>query len=86
MSYPDFPYKFSVPSFAHHSAILKYLQDYTQHFKLRQFIKFQTRVIQVLPVDSGKEWTGWQVFTEPVGVVSPEKESQVFDGVLVCNG
>ena len=86
MAFSDLPYEFSVPSFAHHSAILKYLQDYTQHFKLRQFIKFQTRVIQVLPVDSGKEWTGWQVFTEPVGVASPEKQSQVFDAVLVCNG
>ena len=86
MGFPDFPYKFSAPSFAHHSEILKYLQDYTQHFKLRRYIKFQTRVIQVLPVDSGKEWTGWQVFTEPVGVESSGKESQVFDVVLVCNG
>ena len=86
MAFPDYPYSFSIPSFPHHSAVLQYLQDYAQHFNLRQYIKFRTRVVQVVPVDSEKEWTGWNVSTETVGETSPEKETQMFDAVLVCNG
>ena len=86
MAYPDYPYSFNLPSFPHHSAVLQYLQDYTEHFNLRQYIKFRTKVVQVVPVDSGKEWTGWKVSTETVGSASPDKENQVFDAVLVCNG
>ena len=40
----------------------------------------------MVPVDSEKEWTGWNVSTETVGETSPEKETQMFDAVLVCNG
>ena len=86
MAFPDYPYSFSVPSFPHHSAILQYLRDYVQHFNLRQYIRFRTRVVQVVPVDSGEKWTGWNVSTETVGETPPTKETKVFDAVLVCNG
>ncbi len=49
MFFPDFPFPSHLPSYVTHQEVLQYLQDYTEHYKLRQFIKFGTLVEQVKP-------------------------------------
>lgn len=39
MKFPDFEFPSTVESFAHHTAVLKYLEDYADHFKLHPYIK-----------------------------------------------
>ena len=50
MRFPDFPFPSHLPSFPGHHDILKYLQQYADHFDLTQYIKFRTLVEQVIPV------------------------------------
>ncbi len=55
--------------------MLEYLNNYTDHFALRQHIEFNTEVTWVAPVE-GDRWE--------VTLASGEK--RVYGGVLICNG
>lgn len=50
MGYPDFPYpdKFNL-SFVTAAEVLEYLNIYADHFKLRNYIKFEHEVLRVKP-------------------------------------
>ena len=49
-NFPGFPYPSHLPSFPGHHDILKYLQQYADHFDLTQHIRFRTLVEQVISV------------------------------------
>ncbi|XP_078609484.1 uncharacterized protein LOC144880836 isoform X1 [Branchiostoma floridae x Branchiostoma japonicum] len=84
MAFPDFPFDSSLPSFVTHQEVLKYLEDYTDHFQLRKHIQFLTKVDTVKPV-TGAGQTLWEVTVS--SVEEPEKiTTQQFDAVMVCNG
>lgn len=78
MSYLDYPIKAN-RSFVGAKEIFKYLHDYTEHFKLKQHIKFHHHVESVTPKDSG-----WEVTA--VNLETNECETTYFDSVMVCNG
>ncbi len=100
MVFPDFPFPSHLPSFLTHQDVLRYLKDYMEHHKLKQFIKFGTLVEQVKPVvlndventekvsfdDWGrfKDTVRWRVTS--VDVESREEISEEYDAVLVCSG
>lgn len=67
--YPDFP---------HHTQILAYLEDYVQHFGLRDKIRFRTEVSSVEPVGST-----WEVQWRDE---SGETRCENYSAVLVANG
>jgi cation diffusion facilitator CzcD-associated flavoprotein CzcO len=48
MAFPDFPFVSSDESFVHHSKVLEYLEAYAQHFQLKKFIRFNTKVVSIL--------------------------------------
>jgi cation diffusion facilitator CzcD-associated flavoprotein CzcO len=48
MAFPDFPFESSDESFVHHSKVLDYLEAYAQHFQLKKFIRFNTKVVSIL--------------------------------------
>ena len=39
MAFPDFPFSKDMPSFVKHTVVHKYLEDYADHFQLRDHIK-----------------------------------------------
>lgn len=47
MAYSDFPMPDDYPMFPHHSHIIKYFEDYVEHFGVRQHITFNTAVEEV---------------------------------------
>lgn len=53
MAYSDYPMPDDYPMFPHHSHILKYFEDYVEHFGVRPYIKFNTSVEEVLPQSDG---------------------------------
>jgi dimethylaniline monooxygenase (N-oxide forming) len=61
--------------FPHHTEMVRYLEDFTDHFGLREHIRFGTEVTTARPLPDG----GWQVATEPGG-------SERFRAVLVATG
>ena len=66
MPFPGFPFNADLPSFSHHSDVLKYLKDFTSHFDLKQHIQFRRKVVDISPVEEGNLWTKWLVVTEAV--------------------
>ncbi|PIK51740.1 putative flavin-containing monooxygenase FMO GS-OX-like 4-like [Apostichopus japonicus] len=87
MAFTDFPFRDTLPSFIGHADVLKYLEDYADHFKLLRHIKFWTVVESVTPIkkeESDRE--KWIVKVKNVLDKSRPVESDVFDAVIVCNG
>ena len=86
MQFPDFPFPESIRTFSGHEDVFNYLRDYCDHFDLRQFIKFKTKVKHVAPVLNEKGHSNkmlWKVTT----VNEDNIETTVdFNAVVVCNG
>uniref|UniRef100_A0A8C3F3H2 Flavin-containing monooxygenase n=1 Tax=Chrysemys picta bellii TaxID=8478 RepID=A0A8C3F3H2_CHRPI len=83
MAFPDFPFDPSLPSFLHHSDVLAYLESYTDHFRVREHVRFSWLVDAVSPAE-GTEG-GWDVtacWAQDRMVQATER----FDAVIVCSG
>ncbi|KAG5732452.1 Flavin-containing monooxygenase FMO GS-OX-like 4 [Termitomyces sp. T112] len=74
MAYTSYPFAPSTALFPDAKVVLKYLNDYADHFHLRPHIQFKTTVKKVV-------WNAsrWEVTTSANTVLS-------FDLVMVCNG
>lgn len=77
MAYHDFPFLPETPLFPHASVVLQYLEQYAAQFHLRQYIRFNTRVISVR-WDPGASL--WRV------KLSNSSEEEQFDAIAVANG
>ena len=84
MAFPEFPFPDNLPSFMRHGEVLKYLEDYADHFGLRKYINFQTEVISVKPRENMEQLT-WEVITKDLQSFKAE-QTGIFDAVVVCNG
>ncbi|CAH2272697.1 flavin-containing monooxygenase FMO GS-OX4-like [Pelobates cultripes] len=86
MEFPDFSFDPSLPSFIHHSEVLRYLEEYTDNFNIRPHIRFNSRVTGVSPVlrDGECGQVPWDVTSHTQGNSHPVTER--FDAVTVCVG
>ncbi|XP_038165001.1 flavin-containing monooxygenase 5-like [Cyprinodon tularosa] len=83
MCYSDFPIPADYPNYMHHSKILKYFRMYADHFKLLQYIRFQTSVKKVTLRPDFPRTGQWEVVTENKERL---EERHVFDAVICCSG
>lgn len=83
IAFSDFPPPAELPNFMTHSELLGYLRLYADHFKLLRHIQFKTTVVKVRQTPGFAETGQWEVDTEKQ---DGEKETQVFDAVIVCTG
>ena len=44
MMFPDFPYDENLPTYLHHTDVCTYLSQYADHYHLRQYVRFNTKV------------------------------------------
>lgn len=83
MGFPD--YKFPEgESFMHHTTVLKYLEDYAQHFNLLPYIKFGHRVEEVSPARELDQGTGWAVTVKDLS--TGHIHTTTCHALLICNG
>lgn len=75
LAFEDFPVPEQWPDYPHHSTLLGYLNDYVDHFRLRETITFNTRVTRAHREEDGS-WT----------VDLSTGETRCYDVMLVCNG
>lgn len=73
-----YPFRPGTPLFPSHCEIATYLNDFADEFDLRRRIRFQTRVVDVAPVDSQPDH-GWTVTLDSGAV-------EAFDDVVVATG
>ncbi|MCC9606923.1 NAD(P)-binding domain-containing protein [Blastopirellula sp. JC732] len=79
MCFSDFPMPADYPDFPHHSLILRYFENYVDHFDIRRNIRFRTRVESVRPLVDGC----WEVTTRQGE--SPSITTR-YQAVIVANG
>ncbi|MPC17831.1 Flavin-containing monooxygenase FMO GS-OX-like 4 [Portunus trituberculatus] len=84
MAFPDFPFPAKEESFVHHTDVLSYLEEYTNHYNLRQYIKFRHHVEKVKPVDRDDGSNGWAVTVQDLETNTTT--TSFCDSILVCNG
>ncbi|XP_006005513.1 senecionine N-oxygenase-like [Latimeria chalumnae] len=87
MAFPGFPFDSQLPSFVHHSKVKQYLDQYADHYGVREHIKFQTLVELVKPVvgDDKERRVTWEVTSRNLSSMGPS-ETNIFNAVLVCTG
>lgn len=75
MSYADYPMPEHYAMFPHHTEIIKYFENYVDHFNLKPFIKFNTSVENVEKNEEG----GYNVTTS-------DGKTSHYQSVIVANG
>ena len=93
MKFPDYSYNIDSSQHPPHYNVYKYINNYVDHFKIRQFIKLNHKIINVTPVESTKndintKWnvTYIQTKNKVVEASTTRKITKEFDIVIVCNG
>ncbi len=76
--YDDYPMPDDYPDYPSHQQLAAYFQSYARHFKLYEYIQFNTMVERCL-LDAS---TKWHVTT----IKNGETKSEIFDALAVCNG
>ncbi|EDW74761.1 uncharacterized protein Dwil_GK15849 [Drosophila willistoni] len=79
MGFPDFEIGENEKSYIKSEEILDFLNQYANHFQLRNHIRFNSYVIRIL-----EKCKKWQVLVK--NVVTNQMECQYFDYVMVANG
>ncbi len=79
MAFEDYPIPDEFPDFPHHSQVLRYMNDYVDHFGLREHITFNTRV-EWCERDAHGVW--WVRISHSDGTT----ETRPYDALFVCNG
>lgn len=83
LDYPFVPRNGGDPRrFPGHEEVLRYLENFAEDFGLVELVRFGTEVERVEKEVGGKRWV---VKSRKVGN-GGEKKSELYDGVLVCNG
>ena len=82
--YSDFLMPADFPNYMRHSKFLEYLRLYVDHFRLEQYIRFETEVVSVeqRQDDGGR----WSVITRKMKDSSSDAATEIFDAVMVCTG
>ncbi len=75
--YPDFPMPEDWPEYPSQQQVQEYFRSYTDHFRLRELIQFNTSVVRVEPSDASA--SGWIV-------TLANGEQRKYRGIVIANG
>lgn len=81
MAYSDYPMPTNYPMFPHHSQIIRYFDDYVDHFGFRDKITFNAEVTDVIRPDDGQPGT-YQVSIRSRGT----HQVRTYQHLIVANG
>lgn len=80
MGFPDYQIAEQERSYLPAKDILQFLNDYADHFHVRERVRFYHHVLSVAPKAGG----GWTVRTTDLRTKQDQEDD--FDAVMVCNG
>ena len=72
----DFPMPEEYPIFPSSKQVLKYLENYAEHFKIIPNIVFNTEIISADPILDGRQWK----------ITLKGGEVKFYKGVIICTG
>lgn len=76
--FEDFPMPKHYPPYPSHAQLLSYFNDYADHFGVRKYIRFKTRV-ESITQESDKRWK--IIYTDEQG-----QHEELFDYLMIANG
>uniref|UniRef100_A0A6B2L5Z6 Flavin-containing monooxygenase n=1 Tax=Arcella intermedia TaxID=1963864 RepID=A0A6B2L5Z6_9EUKA len=77
LSFSDFPFR-DAETFPFSGSVLRYLEDFCEHFKISRFMRFGCTVVRV--AQRGEKWRVEHTTRDGAG------ESTDFDFVIICSG
>uniref|UniRef100_A0A1I7YZV1 Flavin-containing monooxygenase n=1 Tax=Steinernema glaseri TaxID=37863 RepID=A0A1I7YZV1_9BILA len=83
-AFSDFVPPEEMPAFMSQSDVHRYLLAYAEHHRLREYISFNTTVVQIQRCEDYAESGQWLISYNTAGLES--KTTEIFDGVLICTG
>ncbi|ORZ07268.1 flavin monooxygenase-like protein [Lobosporangium transversale] len=89
MTFSDFAIPGSWPTYLHHRKIVQYFDMYAERYKLKDHIRFSTKVVEVQELkDEGNRWL---VRFHPVTTTATTSadfvvQEEIFDYVMMCTG
>lgn len=83
--YPDFQLPPGIPYFQHHSQVLKYLQDFVEHFRLKEHMHFNS-IVKLVSRKPSSDPRQPQWLIKTLNTQTLEENSSVFDAILICTG
>lgn len=101
MQFIDFPFDDHLPSFPYHQDVLKYLEEYSDHYNLNKYIHFRRQIEQVTPITPHCTFTEGSHYNHclesrqadfvrwkvtTISMITGEKHSEECDFVIICNG
>ena len=92
MPFSGFPYPDDLPSFFRHEHVHQYLEDFTEHFGLRKFIRFNSKITQVFPNTKRDGEVEWLISIDDTSVEGESENDSFptvverFDAVIVAVG
>ena len=82
-AYSDFLPPPEAANYMHNTELLKYFEDYADHYKLRPYIRFNHCVTKIERADNYAQTGQWKVtFTDN----DKNEVTEIFDGVLLATG
>ena len=82
-AYSDFTPPPKAVNYMHNTELLKYFEDYADHYKLRPFIRFSHRVTNIERADDYVQTGKWKITFLAKG---KKEATEIFDGVLLATG
>lgn len=76
--YPDWPWPPETPLYPSASHVRDYLESYASHHAIRDFIRFDTRIVEAAPTDAGR----WRILAESNG----ERDTAEYDYFVMAPG
>ncbi|KAF4703140.1 monooxygenase, variant 3 [Perkinsus olseni] len=88
MQFRDFPFPSDLPSFIPRAAVQRYLEDFADNGKLREYIKFNAEAVKVERIGDGHWRVTWREhhLRDLSGFYDSSFFSEEFSGVCICNG
>ena len=86
LQYKDFFFPKDTPALCGHEDVRKYIEQFANHFKLKKFIKFNTIVTKIKPIQIRGNKNIWEVHVKDVNEANAESEVEIFDTVMVASG
>eukprot|EP00002_Diphylleia_rotans_P000640 TRINITY_DN10326_c0_g3_i2.p1 TRINITY_DN10326_c0_g3~~TRINITY_DN10326_c0_g3_i2.p1 ORF type:complete len:610 (-),score=127.14 TRINITY_DN10326_c0_g3_i2:127-1926(-) len=93
MAFSDYPIPDHYPTYPHHTQIVKYFNDYANHFNVTPHVRFHSQVLNLELNQDGHSWTITYRQSPDETPLYMKKSFddcitsvEQFDAVLVCNG
>lgn len=85
MAFSDYPPPEEFPNYMHNTKLLAYFRMYAEHFRLKDYIRFERKITKIEPADDYEQTGAWMVSS--INAISHNDEKmERHDNVMLATG